>query len=564
MGVSTRKFIPEQDSELFDPETGNCSIEYFNACKDPYRVSGDKTPPVSWPWFSYKSSEAGNLLSDQLSESIRDVLVRHKIRPGMIGNYKFAPRHTPHDAKETMFIRTQDDFDVSWQKAASEIYYGIVEPAATAAGIQMGVEIQNYEKMYSDASYFIEDDATIHSISRIQPYVLGAVMEHCPAKWTSIAYHHRERQRYEGETRVTAIIYVKPGKTHAWGELEEKIVSAIQSATFPEEIDIAVEILPGRISLSQQSPQDPTLRSPEGPLEYHSLSCLPLIPSIGSSIAPSDCTDAAGSLGPVVSYRAAGTEEFKKCFLTCYNVIATGDLAGKQTNDILGIGLRGRQVDYQIDIEYPAKYDAINTREFHKSITDGGRESGREQSIERLDVIAARGPLGQVRFASGYRLTDTNHRMDWALVELVDPTLLVQNLIPAEEGSREKNFRGVYMMDPIKKGDTVQVTSNCLDSTWYGKVGRTSRCTGGVQGRIKRAIRWDDGTVSHEYEFRTKHSYDRFALLGDAGSLVLNVKKEWAGMIFAVEKTSGIGFVTPAFELLRDIEETTGGTITLA
>lgn len=35
-------------------------------------------------------------------------------------------------------------------------------------------------------------------------------------------------------------------------------------------------------------------------------------------------------------------------------------------------------------------------------------------------------------------------------------------------------------------------------------------------------------------------------------------------MLFAADMSSGIGFVTPAYELLRDIEETTGSTIELA
>lgn len=288
-----------------------------------------------------------------------------------------------------------------------------------------------------------------------------------------------------------------------------------------------------------------------------------MVPTNGSSIAPSDCIDAAGTLGPVVNYRAAGMEEFKLCFLTCYNVIASGDLARKETNDIFGIGLGGRKVDYKIDIDYPAKYDANETRRFHKSITDRGEESGRELSIERLDKLAAQGPLGQVRFASGYRLTDTNHRMDWALVEL-DPTRPVQNLLPVEAHFKNSVFRNVPRRFTVQKGEIVQVTNNSLDSIWYGKVGRTSNCTGGEHGLIKRAIRWDDGAVSHEYEFKTQDAYDRFAQVGDAGSLVLNIKKEWVGMLFAMERSTGIGFVTPAFELLRDIEETTGGNIRLA
>ena len=502
-----------------------------------------------------KSSNAANTLFDQIEESIRIVLASYKIRAWVISLHNYAPRHSPKDAKDTIRIRTLGDFNISWKEAVSDIYYGIVEQAAISAHIQMRVEICNEDKMYMDTSYFIKDDTAIHSIARIQPSVLGAVMEHCPGKWTSIAYHNRGAPHYNSEKRITAIVYIRPGAIHAWGELEERIINAIQSAGFPADIDISVEILPGQISLTQSYS--------DRPLDYHGVSYLPMVPSNGSSIAPSNCIDAAGTLGPVVNYCAAGKEEVKKCFLTCYNVIASGDLAGKEINDSHGIGINGREIDSQIDVDYPAKYDANETWRIHTAFIESGKGSKRDfEVLKRLDDIAAQGPIGQVKFASWNRLTYTNHRMDWALIEL-DPARPVKNVLPMEDRFKGDHLYGIpeYM---VKEGDTVSGTSNSLRSKWYGKVGRTSRCTGAEQSLIKRAIAWDDGAVSHEYEFKSANSYDRFAQVGDSGSLVFNLEKEWVGMLFAMEWSMGIGFVTPAFELLRDIEETTGGTITLA
>lgn len=79
MAILTRKFRPEQDSKLFDPESGNCSIEYYNACKDPYRVSANKFP-VPRPWISEKFSEASQAIHEQLDDSIRKILSDHKTR----------------------------------------------------------------------------------------------------------------------------------------------------------------------------------------------------------------------------------------------------------------------------------------------------------------------------------------------------------------------------------------------------------------------------------------------------------------------------------------------------
>lgn len=119
MAVLSRKFRPEQDSEHFDPETGNCSIEYYNARKDPYRVSSNKIP-VGWPWIVSRASEAGCAVYDQLEDSIRKLLSEHKIR-ATISLYNIAPQYTPEDANDTILIRTRDEFDISWEKTVGEI-----------------------------------------------------------------------------------------------------------------------------------------------------------------------------------------------------------------------------------------------------------------------------------------------------------------------------------------------------------------------------------------------------------------------------------------------------------
>lgn len=74
---------------------------------------------------------------------------------------------------------------------------------------------------------------------------------------------------------------------------------------------------------------------------------------------------------------------------------------------------------------------------------------------------------------------------------------------------------------------------------------------------------WSNGIVTEEYEFKTLHSSQEFALGGDSGSMVFNIEKEWVGMLFAADRNSELGFVTPVYELINNIKETIGGTITL-
>lgn len=106
--------------------------------------------------------------------------------------------------------------------------------------------------------------------------------------------------------------------------------------------------------------------------------------------------------------------------------------------------------------------------------------------MKRLDNIAAEGYIGSVNYASDYRITDTNHRMDWALIEL-DSGWPIKNLLPLDSRFRTRCFHGIPKYR-VEEGDTVSGTSNCLRSKWYGKVGRSSGCTAAEHGAIKRAI----------------------------------------------------------------------------
>lgn len=254
MAVLTRKSNPEPNSELFNPETGNCSIEYYNACKDPYRVAPANKIPVPWRWDIKKASDSSEDIFARLDERIRGVLESHGITIHNIGVHNLASRYPLQTAKDTIIISTHDEPDVSWKKAASEIYYGIIEPAAIAAQIQMRVEIRNEEKMYKNVSHIIRDDDVVEILERIQPLVNDAVKEFCVGKWSSIAYHDRGLERHGFEPRgtedkVSVIVFIRPGSVDAWEVVEGKVVGAIESALPLGEIDISVELLPGLVQL---------------------------------------------------------------------------------------------------------------------------------------------------------------------------------------------------------------------------------------------------------------------------------------------------------------------------
>jgi hypothetical protein len=120
MAILTCKFNPEQGSEQFDHESGNCSIEYYNVCKDPYRVSANKFP-VPWPWICGKHSKVSAAIHEQLDDSIQKILSDHKILAS-VGVYNKASRNTPEDAVDVLLIRTRSIDTTSWKAAATELY----------------------------------------------------------------------------------------------------------------------------------------------------------------------------------------------------------------------------------------------------------------------------------------------------------------------------------------------------------------------------------------------------------------------------------------------------------
>ncbi|OAF57722.1 hypothetical protein VC83_05631 [Pseudogymnoascus destructans] len=75
MSVLKRRFNPEQTSDqIYNTETGYCSVELYNACKDIYRVAPSYKIPVPFPWVVKKASQAGRTVFDRLEQRIRNVL----------------------------------------------------------------------------------------------------------------------------------------------------------------------------------------------------------------------------------------------------------------------------------------------------------------------------------------------------------------------------------------------------------------------------------------------------------------------------------------------------------
>ncbi|KFX89541.1 hypothetical protein O988_08599 [Pseudogymnoascus sp. VKM F-3808] len=249
MAVISRKSYLDDNSQHFDPETGNCSIEYYLACKDTYRVAPNDEFALPWSWNIYKASHSGEEIFGQLQVRIRRVLESYGITIQEISIHTLVSKGPPREPKDAIIIKTHDESNATWKNAVSKIYNEIVEPAATSAQLQMRVEIQNDDLMYKDYSHALQDDDAVEILERAQPLVIDAVKESCQGMWSSISFHERGLAPHDSKNKPSVVVIIRPGSVNAWGAFEEKIVGIVESVLLPGDRDIYVELMPGLVEL---------------------------------------------------------------------------------------------------------------------------------------------------------------------------------------------------------------------------------------------------------------------------------------------------------------------------
>lgn len=145
---------------------------------------------------------------------------------------------------------------IRWQEAV-DCVNEIIKDAAAQAGETMGVELQSPSQRYYDISSAISPGTSVHKVFlEIEPVVEAEVKKGCSGLWTSIAYHNRYN-KFAGDVGIgeitpiefveqpTVIVFVVPGSLAHWGEVEAQIRHAIEAVPFEEDIESALEILPG-------------------------------------------------------------------------------------------------------------------------------------------------------------------------------------------------------------------------------------------------------------------------------------------------------------------------------
>ncbi|KFZ17213.1 hypothetical protein V502_04691 [Pseudogymnoascus sp. VKM F-4520 (FW-2644)] len=320
--------------------------------KGSFRFVPTNKIPVSWPYDHKPGACNYGLVDEALQYRILEALKEFEIKFHYMNVQRLSQRGVPETEEDTIVIGTRDTDTTRWQEATNYIY-GIVKKAAARIGTTMNVEIENPFGIYSDLSSPIMPDTAVHRcFSRIQSVVEAEVRRNCPDMCTSIAYHNRQHKvpTIDNTKQPTVIIFVAPGSYAYWAVVEAQIRQSIEAVHFKEDVEIALEILPG-FNIPSATERGTTSCHPKFLRDQTPA------PTLGASVGPQLSTTDSGSLGAVVSFQPRGGGEPQKCFLTAYHVVASGDPTGRAVNDEFGIGLDGRKVSQRIKVTYPARCD---------------------------------------------------------------------------------------------------------------------------------------------------------------------------------------------------------------
>ncbi|KAH0558345.1 hypothetical protein GP486_004993 [Trichoglossum hirsutum] len=303
----------------------------------------------------------------------------------------------------------------------------------------------------------------------------------------------------------------------------------------------------------------------------------------GSSLGATGVDHVSGTLGGYI--KLTGKNGSRVFALSCHHVVVPNKLASefcdnsyeapyvyrKAVGPGQGHHIRVSQPSAMTHIEYVRdkhrscqllKQDVIQLRDQVKS---NPRVVGKLDVAEDLlrtglnDLQRSRDfnlHFGTVATTSGYRKsTKIACSLDWALVDAQHtrqgrnevPRLLFKPL----EYSYLSEGNTVTEIAPLSIDEDVMKTGS-KTSTTYGRISHIKHdCNIG-----------GNGSTTSEYVVVGREG-TLFAAKGDSGAFVLDRRGRLAGLLIAGEEALGTVYVTPIEEVMRDIEEVTGCSVTL-
>lgn len=163
-------------------------------------------------------------------------------------------------------------------------------------------------------------------------------------------------------------------------------------------------------------------------------------------------------------------------------------------------------------------------------ISKGEYSTGKCAAVLKMIRGYGSGGLGNVVFASGHQNENgQGHRMDWAITKLRNQDLEVNNLpVPDYFNSEQRPTNGDY---EVEEGERVRRIADPEKGAWVAKIGRITGVTSGIVNAIEAYIHWGNKKTTREWYVENKFGSVHVVNGGDSGSMVINQKKEWVGMV---------------------------------
>lgn len=532
------------------------TIEEWSAGKDKFRVvaNGFSRPFPLEVELPMSITPVIKFHKDKIGTKVWSILDKHNISfcfPEMrifetdsINNLNLGPELT------TLLIETESEDTSNWKIAAEEISAIYAEEGFGRDQIE--VEIRNPRRMAWYASEILGDNADVLAACQsMKSELLDEIRAHCGSAWSSVGFHLRTQANSSysdpDSRRPTVLVYCHKGSRCDFDALE----SALMKIMSKSNVVFYLELLPGSVISANSPLNKPTYLFPPSKQ-----------PSNGASIGLKGDTTRSGTLGGSLMLNLPCSLPFKVA-LTSFNLFSGIDFGGSPQKDFSGLNFKGASEIERRQVKYPAPSDImVIIKKLEASCLDPTCPLHTHQMLKTwLDATTAP-PLGHVIAASGQRVNENRHRMDWALIQIsgcigknrpppIGPYAISRD-VPKDYIPSEFRFAADF---------TITNFSEVIPGAWVMKMGKSTRATAGFINRMPRIIQWEDQQESEEVD--VVGFLQEYVLGGDSGSFVIDVNGNLVGLLIAADLVTSCAFITPIGEVLADANAITGGNLTL-
>lgn len=450
------------------------------------------------------------------------------------------PNLVHHTNQVTLLILTEsEDFNI-WKIMAEEILSLFTNGGFSKDEVQ--VEICNPKRVnYYTSSILDDNDYTLAACQSVRSELLDQIRIYCGPAWSSVAFHLRAHgfDKYKsGLKKPTVLVSCHKGSRCDFDALQSALLKILNKA----DVGLSLELLPGSV-VSAYNP----LSTPVPPAYDISRE-----PFNGVSIGLKGDKERSGTLGGWFMLNLPGGLTLKVA-LTSHNIFSgIGNQLGERN-------IEESEIE-RLQVEHPAPSDTMATiKHLEAFCLKLDCPPSTTQWLKDLREAITAPSIGHLISASGYRLNDTCHRMDWALIQV--SSYMEKNRPPLGESLQ---LRAIDLNAPpykVTEDSIVTELCNPIPGSWAIKDGKSTGPTSGYINRLPRIIQWDDQQESEEVDF--VGWVDNFAQAGDTGSFVLDTFGNLIGLLIAADPVNSCAFVTPIREVVADIKAMTGGNLTL-